>query len=234
MGLKQVREELRAVADPERAVAGQRFFKTGKGEYGEGDKFLGCTVPDARRVVRRHRELSYEDIGKLLDSQWHEERHVGLLMLVDRFARADEKERGKIYRFYIKNRKAVNNWDLVDTTTPNIVGEYLVGHPRDVLYRFAKSKDLWERRIAILATAAFIRRNDFADTLAISDILLEDKHDLIHKAVGWMVREVGKRDQEVMEKFLKPRYKKMPRTMLRYAIEKLPEERRKKYLRGEI
>lgn len=210
------------------------FFKTGKGEYGEGDRFLGLAVGDMRKIAKKHRDFPFDDIEKLLTSKWHEERFTGLIILVNRFGKADVKGKGEVYRFYLKNIKAVNNWDLVDTTTPQIIGEYLAERPRDILFRFAKSRNLWKRRIAILATFAFIRRGDFDDTLRIADILLDDKHDLIHKAVGWMLREVGNRSAVAEERFLKPRYKKMPRTMLRYAIEKFPEEKRKAYLAGTI
>ena len=232
--LQQLKKDLRAAASPEKAKLLEGFFKTGKGEYGEGDRFLGVVVPDTRKLAKRYADLSYADIKKLLASTWHEERFAGLIILVNRFAKADEKGRGEVYRFYLKNLKAVNNWDLVDTTTPQVVGEYLVDRPRDILYKFARSRDLWKRRIAILATFAFIKRDDHEDALAIADILLEDRHDLIHKAVGWMLREVGKKSVATEEKFLKTRYKKMPRTMLRYAIEKFPEKKRKAYLDGRV
>jgi 3-methyladenine DNA glycosylase AlkD len=232
--LRQIKKDLRAAGDHKRAVESLRFFKTGKGEYGEGDRFLGLKVGDMRSIAKRYRDLSFADLAKLLDSAWHEERSTALMILVDRYGKGDDKERGEIYRFYLKNIRAVNNWDLVDTTAPHIVGTHLVGRSRSILYRFAGSRDLWKRRIAILATFTFVRRDDFDDTFRISDILLEDKQDLIHKAVGWMLREVGNRSMVAEEKFLKTRYKRMPRTMLRYAIEKFPEKKRKAYLEGRI
>ncbi|MEI6494970.1 MAG: DNA alkylation repair protein [bacterium] len=236
--LANLERELRRLADPVRAKNNAWFFKTGPGQYGEGDKFIGLTVPKTRTVARAYRNLSFSDTAKLLSSPYHEARLCALLILVDNFAIAqkqrDQKKQTEIYNFYLKNLKFVNNWDLVDLSTPKIVGPYLLERSRSPLYKLVKSKNLWERRVAIIATCEFIRHKDFADTLKISELLLADKHDLIHKAVGWMLREVGKRDTKALENFLKKYYKVMPRTMLRYAIEKFPEHRRRAYLRGLI
>jgi 3-methyladenine DNA glycosylase AlkD len=190
-------------------------------------------------IAKEFRDIEYIELKKLLKSKIHEERLISLLILVARYEKADEKEKEKIYRFYLDNRKGINNWDLVDLSAPNIVGKYLINSlkfPSDkkILYEFANSENLWEKRIAIISTMTFIKAGHFETTLRIADILLYDKYDLIHKAVGWMLREVGKKDLEAEELFLKPRYKKMPRTMLRYAIEKFPEAKRKKYLEGKI
>jgi 3-methyladenine DNA glycosylase AlkD len=173
-------------------------------------------------------------LKSLLNSKIHEERLIAAFILVDQYKRGDEKKKKIIFNFYLKNRKGINNWDLVDLSAPKIVGAYLIDREKDLLYKFANSKDLWEKRISIISTQAFIREHFFEDTLNISKILLNDKHDLIHKAVGWMLREVGNRDMETEEEFLKKFYKKMPRTMLRYAIEKFPEQKRINYLKGLI
>lgn len=234
--INAIRLELRAFATPERAKSNAWFFKTGKGEYGEGDVFLGLTVPDTRKVAKKYRDVPLVVIEKLLDSQYHEERLCGLLILVEQAHKADQKTFKKIYTFYIKHRHRVNNWDLVDLSAHKIIGRYMqeYGEPRKILYTYAHSKNLWERRIAILSTYWFISNNDFSDTLSVSEILLHDSHDLIHKAVGWMLREVGKRDLQTEEDFLKRYYKTMPRTMLRYAIEKFSEDTRQQYLTGKI
>ncbi len=238
--LNKIIYELKKKADPDKVAIYQGFFKTGKGEYGEGDVFLGVTVPESRKVAKMFLHLSSNEIEKSLFSKYHEERLVVLLILVEKFKYGNEKTKKEIYDFYIKNTKLINNWDLVDTSAPYLLGEWLVDNPRDILYKLAKSDNLWEKRISIISCFAFLRRNDFKDALKISKILIDDKHDLIHKAVGWMLREIGKKDLEVEEKFLKEkingtaRYKKMPRTMLRYAIEKFDKEKRKKYLDGEI
>ncbi len=231
MSLQKVKTELKKIADSKQAEILSRFFKTGKGEYGEGDIFLGIKVPIQRQIVKKYQDLPLSDVQQLLNSKIHEHRLVGVLILVRQFQKADDEQRRVIYKMYLKNAKRINNWDLVDLSAPNIVGTYLLDKSRKVLYKLARSKNLWERRIAMLGTYTFIRHNDFKDALAISKILLRDSHDLIHKAVGWMLREVGKRDQGVEEKFLKLYYKKMPRTMLRYAIEKFPEQKRQSYLR---
>jgi 3-methyladenine DNA glycosylase AlkD len=234
--ITQIRLDLRSHATPERATSNEWFFKTGPGEYGEGDVFLGLTVPDTRKVSKKYVAAPFTVIEQLLDSKYHEERLCGLLILVEQTKKADEKTLRRIYTFYIKHRKRVNNWDLVDLSAHKIVGRYLHEYtqPRDVLYKYAHSKDLWEKRIAVLATFWFISKNDFKDSLAIAEILLHDTHDLIHKAVGWMLREVGRKDIKAEEEFLQKHYKTMPRTMLRYAIEKFPEEKRQHYLKGLI
>jgi len=222
--LEQLKKELEDLADIEQAKNLQRFFKTGKGQYGEGDVFLGIKVPIQRGVASKY-NLSFEDIQKLLDSEIHEERLVGLLILI----RNKNKEGG--FRFYLKNTKRINNWDLVDLSAPNIVGDFLLEKSKEVLYELARSENLWEKRIAIISCFAFIKNNQFDDALAIAEILLNDSHDLIHKAVGWMLREIGKRDLEVEEGFLKKNYDSIPRTTLRYAIERFEEEKRRKYLK---
>ncbi len=226
-------DELAKLADKKQAAALSRFFKTGKGEYGEGDIFLGIKVPIQRKVAKKY-NLSLAEIDKLLTGKIHEHRLTGLFILIDRYKSADKKEKLEIFNFYLSNTSWINNWDLVDLSSPSIVGNYLLDKDREILYKLAKSKNLWERRIAILATFAFIKNNEFEDALKIAELLLQDKHDLVHKAVGWMLREIGKRDLGVEERFLMKHYKKMPRTMLRYAIEKLNPERRKKYLDGKI
>jgi 3-methyladenine DNA glycosylase AlkD len=232
--LKKIREKIKSLSDDETAETLSWFFRTGKGEYGEGDKFAGLTVPVQRKIAKEFLELNFSELHQLLVSKTHEERLIALLILVEKYRKADTHEKEKIYNFYLKNRKGINNWDLVDLSAPKIVGEHLMNGDRNILFEFAKSENLWERRIAILSTLAFIRRDDFNTTLQIADILLDDKHDLIHKAVGWMLREIGKRNLKAEEDFLKSRYKNMPRTMLRYSIEKFPELKRKKYLKGKI
>ena len=227
-----IQKELRLYANENKVSNYQRFFKTAVGEYGEGDKFLGVTVPNIHIVAKKFSSVTFDDIKKLLESPYHEERMLALFILVEQFEKGDEELRKKIFNFYLKNRKGVNNWDLVDSSAHKIVGVHLADKPKDILYKYAKSRNLWDRRIAIVSTAYFIRQNSFDDTIAISEILLNDKHDLIHKAVGWMLREVGKRDVKILEKFLKKHYKNMPRTMLRYSIEKFPESQRKRYLNG--
>ena len=222
-----VESELLALADPKRVSGYQRFFKTGKGEYGEGDVFIGVTVPNQRKVAKKCRDISLSDAEKLLKSKVHEHRLTALFILIDKFKKG-EKE--KVYSLYLNNAKKVNNWDLVDSSAPYIVGKYLLDKDRKVLYSLAKSDNLWERRIAMLSCFAFIRNNDFSDALNIAEILVDDKHDLMHKAVGWMLREIGKLDMSVEEKFLKKYCRTMPRTMLRYAIEKFPEAKRKFYM----
>ena len=228
--LTQLKKELKKLANPKQAEVLQRFFKTGKGEYGEGDIFLGIKVPVQREAADKFQELSLKDIEKLLDSKIHEHRMMALFVLIKQYKKADENTKKIIFDFYLKNTKNINNWDLVDLSTPKIVGDYLLDKPRSVLYKLAQSKNLWERRIAIISTWIIIRNNEFDDTLKIAKILLNDKHDLIHKAVGWMLREVGKRDQKLEEEFLQKHYSKMPRVMLRYAIEKFDEKKRKFYL----
>ncbi|MFA6383532.1 MAG: DNA alkylation repair protein [Parcubacteria group bacterium] len=226
-------KELRSLKNPKKARELTRFFKCGKGEYGEGDQLWGIMVPFQRQVAKKYfQDADLQDAQKLLNSPVHEQRLTGLLMLVFKFEKADEKLRKEIYKFYLKNTKRINNWDLVDLTAPRIVGEFLLDKDRKILYRLAKSKNLWERRIAVLATFMFIRECDFKDALKIAEILLNDNHDLIHKAVGWMLREIGKRNIKTEEKFLQKYYRTMPRTILRYAIEKFPEKKRADYLKG--
>lgn len=232
MTARAVRNTLRSLADPAIAVHARRFFKTGKGEYGEGDRFLGIRVPVLRRIVKDCRGLALPETLPLLHSAFHEERLFALLLLVDRFRRGDAAERAAIYRLYLAHTGCVNNWDLVDSSAPYIVGAYLEDRDRRVLYRLARSASLWERRIAIIATLHLIRGNRYDDTLKIAALLLQDGHDLIHKAVGWMLREVGKRDLSAEKTFLNKHYTVMPRTMLRYAIEKFPPKDRNMYLEG--
>jgi len=229
--IQEIKNDLDKLKNPKKAKILQRFFKTKKGEYGEGDIFLGIVVPEQRFVARKYKDAPLSIIAKLIESKIHEHRFVGLLILVEQFKKTDELYRKKIFDFYIKNAKKVNNWDLVDLSAP-CIGEYLLDKDTTLLVRLAKSKNLWERRISIMFTYAFIRENKFNETLKIAELLIQDEHDLIHKAVGWMLREVGERDQEAEEKFLKKHYKNMPRTMLRYAIEKFEEKKRKTYLNG--
>jgi len=257
MSAGRILKHLKVSASPKKAEVLSRFFKTGPGEYGEGDVFLGLTMPEQRKITKEFRDLAFSEIEKLLSSPYHEARMTGLLILVDRFERADEAGRKEVYDFLIAHRGAMNNWDLVDVIVPKIVGEFLLhSHPspsktrelpsergageerigrerkpdRKILYALAQSDDLWERRIAMLATFAFIREGDFDDTLAIAEVFLDDPHDLIHKATGWMLREVGKRDTSTLRRFLDTHASRMPRTMLRYAMEKLPEAERKGYM----
>jgi 3-methyladenine DNA glycosylase AlkD len=197
--------------------------------------FLGIVVPEQRKIAKKYKDLSLPEIQKLLSSKIHEHRMTGLFILVDKYKRADLNGKQEIFDFYLANARLrnINNWDLVDLSAPNILGDYLLDKDRKILYKLSVSKSLWERRIAILSTFAFIRTGEFGDTIKISEILLKDKHDLIHKAVGWMLREVGKRDQKVLERFLENNCQKMPRTMLRYAIEKLEDRKRKKYMKNQ-
>ena len=234
MPLKEIKNKLHQLGDRKRAEQSKRYFKTGPGEYGEGDIFLGIPVPELRKLSRTYRDIPLETAEKLLESPIHEERMLALLILVLKYATADTNIQKRIYTLYLKNTQFINNWDLVDLSAHYIVGPFLTDKSKKPLYRLAASKSLWERRIAIMATFYYIRQNTFSETLKIADILISDKEDLIHKAVGWMLREIGKRDLQTEEEFLKPRYKDMPRAMLRYAIEKFPAARRKRYLKGEI
>jgi len=228
--LFQLKKELSSLVNPKQAKVLQKFFKTGPGEYGEGDIFLGIKVPLQREVANKYIQLSFDNIENLLKSKIHEYRLIGLLILISKYKIAKEKERKKIFNFYLKNYQGINNWDLVDMSAPYIVGNYLLNRNKDILYKLARSKNLWKKRIAIVSTFTFIKNNKFNDVLKISELLLNDNHDLIHKAVGWMLRELGKRNQKIEEDFLKKYIKKMPRTMLRYAIEKFEEKKRKSYL----
>ncbi len=234
MTTNKIIKTLESMANPEYAAHAQHFFKTGKGEYGEGDKFLGIRVPELRKMVRRYKGLQLENIEKFLSSEYHEIRLFGFLFLAVKFKTAGEADQEKIYTIYMSHKQWVNNWDIVDTTAPNVIGRYLLNRDRKVLRDMAESENLWDRRIAILSTFTFIKNMQFEDCIRISEILLYDKEDLIHKAVGWMLREIGKRDMRTEETFLKLHYKKMPRTMLRYAIEKFDEEKRKAYLKGNV
>jgi len=231
MNLKKLKKDLKEKSNPKKAKILQRFFKTGKGEYGEGDIFLGVMVPEIRAIAKKYPGLDVKDVKDLLDSDIHEHRLTGLLILVGKYEKGDKE---KIFNFYLDNSSRINSWSLVDVTAPRIVGNFLLDKPRDILYSLAESDNLWERRISIISTFSFIRENDFKDTLKIAEKLLQDEHDLMHKAVGWMLREVGKKDIKELENFLKKHYKNMPRTMLRYAIEKFPEEERKKWLKEEV
>jgi 3-methyladenine DNA glycosylase AlkD len=234
--LDKLKQELEGLADSEQAKNLQRFFKTGKGEYGEGDIFLGIKVPKQREIAKKYFGLELKSVKKLVHSRIHEHRLISLLILINKYKSSDKKGKKEIYDFYLANTSGINNWDLVDLSSHRIVGDYLLNNEdeKKILYKLAESKDLWEKRIAIISTFAFIKENKFEDSLNISEILLNDEHDLIHKALGWMLREIGKKNREIEEKFLRVHYRKMPRTMLRYAIEKFPEDIRKKYLRNEI
>ena len=221
---------LRRIARPKVAKTSAWFFKTGPGEYGEGDQFIGVKVPEVRRVARDFRALPLAEIGRLLASPIHEDRLAALVVLVHQFERADEAGQKRIFDFYLASTRRINNWDLVDVSAPQIAGGWLAERSRKPLLKLAKSASLWERRTAIVATLHFIRRGDFGETLTIAEMLLGDRHDLIHKATGWMLREVGKRDEAVLEGFLDPFAPRMPRTMLRYAIERMDEAKRMRYL----
>jgi 3-methyladenine DNA glycosylase AlkD len=232
--IELLRKEMKKASTKSRAKALQRFFKTEPGEYGQGDIFLGLSVPQTRLLAKKFSNLDIFATQELLDSEIHEERLIALLILVNNYQKSSEEQKYKILNFYLQNTKQINNWDLVDLTAHKILGHYLENKPKDILYQLARSSNLWEKRISIISTAHFINNNQFQDTLDIAEILLFDSHDLIHKAVGWMLREIGKRDLPVLETFLKRHYKKMPRTMLRYAIEKFPETKRQRYLKGKI
>ncbi|EJX02650.1 DNA alkylation repair enzyme [gut metagenome] len=223
-----IQQELENFVDPEKQRILPRFFKTGKGEYGEGDRFLGVAVPHIREVAKRHRDASLEDIDALLQSPWHECRFCALVLLVDRFTRASAaEERAALYAFYLARTDRINNWDLVDASAPRIVGGYLLDRSREDLYRLADSPWLWDQRIAVVANWYLIRYGQYTDLLALAEKLLHHPHDLMHKAIGWMLRELGKRDRDLLVQFLEKHRLEMPRTMLRYAIEKFsPEERR--------
>jgi 3-methyladenine DNA glycosylase AlkD len=223
------KKEMQKLKNPEKAKLLQRYFKTGKGEYADGDNFLGIIVPKQREVAKKFYDLSLEDLQELLSSKIHEYRLTALFILVHKYKKADAKEKEEIVKFYLKNTKNINNWDLVDLSAPRILGDFLLNKDRKILYKLAKGH-LWEKRIAILSCFAFIAKNDFSDALKIAELLLGDKHDLIHKSVGWMLREIGKRDLQAEEKFLARHRRAMPRTMLRYAIEKFDEKKRAYFL----
>lgn len=228
--LNKIKSELLLLGDPERAKKLSSFFKTGKGEYGEGDVFLGIPVPQQRKVAKKYTNLPLDQLKLLLSSKFHEYRLTALIILVLKYEKAANLEKKEIFDFYLKNTEFVNNWDLVDLTSPKIIGDFLINKDRSILFKLVDSDNIWERRIAVLATFCFIRNDDFEDALNISRLLISDDHDLIHKAVGWMLREIGKRDENILRNFLDKFYKQMPRTMLRYSIEKLNEKERKYYL----
>jgi 3-methyladenine DNA glycosylase AlkD len=230
----EIRRRLREHARPEIVSILQSFFKTGRGQYGEGDRFIGVKVPGVRTVCRECRGASLPAVRTLLRSRVHEERLLALLLLIEAFKVGTEIERRRIYEFYLAHTAFINNWDLVDASASQIVGAWLYGRSTAPLTKLARSSSLWERRIAIIATFENLKRGDLRETLRIADMLLDDEHDLIHKAVGWLIREVGKRDGGVEREFLRTRYKRMPRTMLRYAIERFPEAERRRYLLGQV
>jgi 3-methyladenine DNA glycosylase AlkD len=231
---QEIVDHLHSLANPEIAKHSQRFFKTARGEYGDGDKFLGIRVPIIRQSVKKYRTTQLSVTKKPLKSEYHEIRLFALLLLVHQFSKSSSDEQEKIYRVYLNNTRYINNWDLVDSSAHYIVGSYLEDKDKSILYELSKSSSLWKRRIAIMATFYFIKKNQFIDTLQISKQLLSDQEDLIHKAVGWMLREIGKRNLATETGFLKSHYKTMPRTMLRYAIERFSKEERQKYLKGMI
>jgi 3-methyladenine DNA glycosylase AlkD len=234
LSVNELQQELQQRIDPKQQVILQRFFKTAPGEYGEGDIFLGIKVPVLRKLAKKYQGLSLSDIQNLLQNTIHEYRFIALVILIYQYTQADSHRRQEIIYFYLNHTHYINNWDLVDISAPQLLGDYLLNKPREILYQLAASPQWWERRIAILATFHLIKNHDFTDTLKLATRLLHDSHDLIHKAVGWMLREVGKRDLAVEETFLQQHYQHMPRTMLRYAIEKFPNEARQFYLKKRI
>jgi 3-methyladenine DNA glycosylase AlkD len=234
MLIAAIQRELESLGDTSRVAILQRFFKTQPGEYGAGDRFRGIRVPVLRGLAKKYQDLSLAEAGRLLQSAFHEDRLLALLILIRHYERGGQAVRDESHRFYLEHTRLVNNWDLVDVSAPHLLGHYLADRPKDILTRLAASGNLWERRIAIIATLHFIKQNDFDETLRIARLLLGDPEDLIHKAVGWMLREVEKRQTTVAEAFLQEHYREMPRTMLRYAIERLPEARRQAYLKGTV
>jgi len=232
--LAKIKKDLKKKSNREKAAVLQRFFKTGPGEYAEGDVFLGIKMPDTRQIAGKYSDVPLDDIKKLLKARVHEERMTALLIMVSKFKKGNEKERKELYRVYLDNTENINNWDLVDATAEHVVGAYLEDKEKKPLYRLAGSSSMWERRISVLSTFRYIKKHSFDDALRISEILIDDKEDLIHKAVGWMLREIGKRDIKKEKAFLERKYKNMPRTMLRYAIEKFPEKERQAYLKGKV
>ncbi len=234
LAVKKIENELHESGDKRIADHLQRFFKTGKGEYGYGDIFIGIRVPVLRKIAKKYQDISIEEILTLLKSAYHEQRVLAIIMLTNAFEKGDDKTKKRIFTGYLENTEYINNWDIVDISASHIAGAFLFDKEKKTLYDFATSEDMWERRISVIATHYFIKRNEFGDTLMISEILLNDKCDLIHKAVGWMLREVGKRNINAEEDFLKRHYRNMPRVMLRYAIERFEKEKREKYLKGKI
>jgi 3-methyladenine DNA glycosylase AlkD len=231
MNARELQVRMQSLANPQHAAILSGFFKTGPGQYGEGDVFIGIKVPVLRKLAKEFKALPLAEVERVLRSEIHESRLVAILILILQFAKADSKSRKKIYKLYLASGKYIKNWDLVDLSAPHIVGSYLENKSRRPLYKLARSSSLWDRRIGIMATFHFIRQGDFGDTLLIAEMLIGDKEDLIHKAVGWMLREIGKRELAVEEGFLQKYYKVMPRTMLRYAIERFPERKRQAYLK---
>jgi 3-methyladenine DNA glycosylase AlkD len=234
MTIQKIKKRLKQLANKEKTGFLKRFFKTGPGEYGEGDVFIGVKVPDLRKTANDFRNMAIDDIIFLLESTVHEERLLALFMLVQKYRSGNNRAKEDIYRLYLNKTKFINNWDLVDGSAQHIVGDFLLDKDKTPLYELATSANLWERRIAVMATFYFIKHGRYKETLKIAKILIADQEDLIHKAVGWMLREIGKRDMVIEETFLKLHYKKMPRTMLRYAIEKFPEPKRQQYLKGKV
>lgn len=234
MKTQDITNRLMALGNKEQAAVSQRFFKTGPGEYGQGDIFFGIRVPVLRKLAKKYLDLPLKDVKKTLRSKYHEQRLLALFIMVDQFSRGDQKKKKSIYGLYLKNTGFINNWDLVDASAHRIVGPYLMDRSRAPLYELAQSEILWERRIAMMSTFHYIKNDEFTDALKIAGMLIGDTEDLIHKAVGWMLREIGKRCLKSEEAFLKKHYQQMPRTMLRYAIEKFPEPKRKCYLKGQI
>jgi len=229
--LSKLKKEFKSYSSPEKAKIYARFFKTGKGEYGEGDEFLGLTVPEQRKLAQKYVDLRFDEIKELLYSKYHEHRLTGFFILCYRYQKANEKDRDRIIDFYIKHKHRGNNWGLIDCVADKLLGKHILEKDKSILYALAKSESLWDRRIAIISTFEFIRNKRFEDTIRISEILLNDNHDLIQKAVGWMLREMGKRDEKELSKFLDKNYKKMPRTMLRYAVERLSKKRKEFYMK---
>lgn len=234
MTLAEIDGEMRAMADPAHAAGAARYFRTGPGEYGEGDVFLGLRAPQMHALARRHRGLPLADVLALLHEAEHEKRLLAVLLMANAYPKADEAGRQALYDAYLANTRFINNWDLVDSSAPQVVGAHLATRNRAPLAALAASPLLWDRRIAIVSTLHLIRAGDFGPTLDVAARLLGDRHDLIHKATGWMLREVGKRDQAALEGFLRRHLDAMPRTMLRYAIERFPEPLRLAYLRGTV
>jgi len=232
MELYNIQSKLRKLGNKQKARVLQRFFKTDTGEYGEGDIFLGIRVPEVRKLAKKYKDIKISDVRNLLKSPIHEERLLALLIFVIKYSKGTDLVKRRVYEVYLKNTRHINSWDLVDLSAEKIVGDYLIDKSKKPLYNLARSKSLWERRISVMATFHFIKQNKFAETLIIAEILLADKEDLIHKAVGWMLREIGKRHLPTEEKFLNKHCQEMPRTMLRYAIERFPESKRQGYLKG--
>lgn len=228
--LNQLKLDLEAIATKERAQASQRYFKTGKGEYGEGDIFIGTTVPQTREIAKKYKNLNLNEIKELLQSKIHEHRLIALYILADKYKLSKESEKQEICDFYLNHTKHINNWDLVDSSAHLILGEHISNKDKSILEKLSKSQDLWERRISIISTLQFIRKNEFNETFKIANLLLKDKHDLIHKAVGWMLREIGKKDKNKLKEFLDKHHKVMPRTMLRYSIEHFSKEEKQHYM----